>query len=140
MSSVALLNRLITVHGRSLAVYLASAVPWLRDSQGDAAEVLRVISDDHQRTTDRLAELIIDAGGRIELGGFPMAFTSYHDLSLDYLLTKLISHQQQDIVEIQDVVDAAPKGTLVREIAEEALGAAKGHLESLREISSGCSL
>ena len=69
-----------------------------------------------------------------------MEFTGYHDLSLDFLITKLIEHQQKDIADIQAVVDAAEEGTDVRAIAEECLGAAKGHLESLDELSSSCSV
>ena len=138
--SVALLNRLLAIHGRSLPVYLADAVPWIRDGQGDAAELLKTIASDHKRTTNRLGEYLVEAGDRWDPGGFPMEFTSYHDLSLDYLLSKLIDHQQQDIGAIEEVVDAAAEESNVRGVAEECLGAAKGHLESLRELSTSCSI
>lgn len=138
--SVALLNRLLAIHGRSLPVYLADAVPWIRDGQNDAAELLNAIANDHRRTTDRLGEYLVEAGDRWEPGGFPMEFTSYHDLSLDFLVSKMIEHQQQDIDAMESVVDAAEEGSEVRAVAEDCLGAARGHLESLRELSASCSL
>lgn len=139
MSSVALLNRLLAVHGRSLVSYLAEAVPWVRDGQGEAAELLTTMAGEQQGIVDKLGTMIVDEGGRLEPGGFPMLFTGYHDLSLDFLLSKLVELQGNDISVIQSVVNAADEGTATRAVAEDALGSAKGFLESLREFSSGVS-
>ena len=90
MSSVDLLNRLLVVHGRSLPIYLADAAPWVGRDRSEAVEVLQAIAADQRQTVDRIGELIMDEGGRLNLGGFPMEFTSYHDLSMDFMVTKLI--------------------------------------------------
>lgn len=136
MSSVDQLNRLLALHGRSLPIYLTSAVPWVGRARGEAAEVLRAIAADQQQTVDRLGELIVEEGGRLNLGGFPMEFTSYHDLSIDFLVTKLIERQQADVRQIEAVVAETESGSTIRAIAEEALGAAKGHLQSLQELEA----
>jgi hypothetical protein len=136
MSSVALLNHLLTLHGRSLPVYLASAAPWFGRGRGGAAEVLQAIANDQLRTVDRIGELIVDEGGRLNLGGFPMGFTSYHDLSIDFLVTKLIERQHAAIRQIETVIAESESDSTVRAIAEEALGAAKGHLQSLLELEA----
>ena len=134
MSSVDLLNRLLAVHGRSLPIYLANAVPWVGRGRSEAVEVLQAIAADQRQTVDRIGELIVDEGGRLNLGGFPMGFTSYHDLSIDFMVTKLIERQRVDIHKIEAVVAETESGSTIRAIAEEALGAAKGHLQSLQEL------
>lgn len=139
MSSVALLNRLLAVHGGSLVSYLASAVPWVRDGQGEAAELLTTMASEQQGIVDKLGRMIVDSGGRLETPSYPMEFTGYHDLSLDFLLSKLVELQQKDIGTIQSVVTDAAEGTATRTVAEDALGSAKGFLESLREMASGVS-
>jgi hypothetical protein len=136
MSSVDLLNRLLAVHGRSLPIYLADAEPWVGRGGSEAVEVLQAIAADQQRTVDRIGELIVDEGGRLNLGGFPMKFTSYHDLSIDFMVTKLIEWQRADVHKIEAVVAETENGSTIRAIAEEALGAAKGHLQSLQELDA----
>ena len=140
MSSVDLLNRLLVVHGRSLAIYLTSAAPWVGQGRKEAVEVLRAMAADQQQTVDRIGELIVDEGGRLNFGGFPMEFTCYHDLSIDFLVTKLIELQQADVHQIENVVAETESGSTMRAIAEEALGAAKGHLQSLREVEANGAL
>jgi hypothetical protein len=46
-----------------------------------------------------------------------------------------IAYQQQDIAEIEQCVDALRLAPMAHALAEEALGMAKGQLESLRELS-----
>ena len=63
-----------------------------------------------------------------------MEFTSLHDLSLDYLLGKLVQHQEETIREIDRCVGQLQTIPTIQAIAQEALGEAKGHLDSLREL------
>ncbi len=125
---------MLAVHGRSLPIYLADAAPWVGRGHSEAVEVLQAIAADQRQTVDRIGELIVDEGGRLNLGGFPMEFTSYHDLSIDFMVTKLIERQRVDVQEIETVVAETESGSTIRVIAEEALGAAKGHLQSLQEL------
>jgi len=132
--TINVLNRLVVIHHRSLPVYLSYASPTWRRGDERARETLAVIADDARDMVDRLGEMIMDEGGTVEYGAFPMRFTALHDLSFDYLLDRLIDYQQRTITVIESCVAELLHAPLARALAEEALGAAKGHLESLEEL------
>lgn len=136
MSSVetnAVLNRLSVIHSRSLPIYLSYAAPWAAESNG-AADTLNAIVADQLRIADRIGEMILDSNGEVDPGAFPMRYTSLHDLSLNFLLNKLIEQQMRDILAIEQCSSQLATAPLAKAVAEEALGAAKGHLESLKEL------
>jgi hypothetical protein len=128
------LNRLMLLHRRSLPMYLNWAQPWSDRGDQQAQEALSHIVADQQYLVDRIATLILDNNGVIDPGEFPLVYTGYHDLSLDYLLQKMIAHQKQDIEDIEECVDMLRLAPMAKSVAEESLGAAKGHLESLEEL------
>jgi hypothetical protein len=133
-SNLVVLNRLLALHHRSLAQYLRFASPtWLRSGDERAQFTLEAIANDQQALVERIGEMIIELGGIVDHGCFPMHFTGYHDLSFDWLLTKLIEDQRRAIAMIQRGVSSLTL-PMAKAIAEEALGAAKGHLESLQEL------
>jgi hypothetical protein len=128
------LNRLMVVHHRSLPMYLSYASPtWIRGDDR-AREVLQVIATDQQQMVDELGEMIVDSDGSVQFGGFPMRFTAYHDLSFDYLLTKLIEHQQRDVATIDESVAQLASAPLAQSLAQEASEMAKRHLGLLEEL------
>ena len=63
-----------------------------------------------------------------------MEFTGLHDLSLEYLLSELVRRQQADVDRIGEIATLLRTDPAAHALAEEALGAAKGHLASLREL------
>ena len=128
------LNRLLAIHGSSLPMYLASAAPWISRTDEDARATLSSIVSDQRSTIDRLGELVTENGGRADAAAFPMEFTSYHDLSLDFLLHKMIEKQRQAIDGIRQIIDELSDEAAIRPVVEESLGAAKGHLDSLQEL------
>jgi hypothetical protein len=130
------LNRLLATLYRSLPQYLHEADPWTRYGQQQAAERLAQIIADQQRDCGRLAELILDRGGQLETGEFPMEFTDLHFLSLDFLLKELVRHQRQDIARIQRCVDQLKHDSQARELGEEILGSERAHLETLEELDA----
>jgi hypothetical protein len=125
----ATLNRLLQIHYRSLPMYLASAKPWVPRGQEKAAETLELVVADQKRTIEKITQALLDLGADIRVGEFPMVFTDMHDLSVDYVLKELVEAQRQDIAAIEVCVADLAGDPL----AQEALGAAKGHLESLEE-------
>lgn len=131
-----LLNRLSVIHSRSLPVYLTYAVPFIGANDGQVKEALDHIATDNLRMADRLGELLLANGADVDPGEFPMYFTGYHDLSCDFLLTKMIDRQQRDITVIEDCVSRLNLAPLAKATAEEALGEAKGHLDSLEELTA----
>ena len=135
-STLMLLNRLIVIHSRSLAMYLAYATPSWHRGEEQARRVLEHIVADQEAIVERLGETILEENGTVAYGTFPTEFTAYHDLSFDFLLQKLIQYQRRDIAEIEKCVEGLTHSPRASALAQEALGAAKAHLESLEELNT----
>ncbi len=129
-SRINLLNRLLALHSRSLPMYLRYAPPWMHRGNDQAVEVVRLITQDQQRLVGQLTDAVIRSDGAPNSGKFPIEFTSLHDLSLDYLIATLIAGQRRIIATIEQIAEELPDEPLIR----EALGLAKGHLDSLTEL------
>lgn len=133
-NSVDVLNRLVSLHHRSLPNYLQYASPTWHRGDERAREVLQQIVISQQEIEKRLVDLIVQQDGVVDYGAFPMAFTGYHDLSFDFLLGKLLEDQRQHIATIESCISHLEGRA--KAVAQEALGEAKAHLDSLEELSS----
>ncbi len=133
--TVQLLNRIIALHASSLPVFAADAAPFSSTSDDHARDVLDMIAADHQLTVSKLAEVVIDRGGAVAQCGFPAGFTAYHDLSLNFLIGKMAQRQKNDVATIEKVAAKLTGDNEAHALIEEALGAAKGHLQSLEELA-----
>ena len=131
--TIRLMNELVAIHGKSLASYLTYASPAWHRGDEEARVVLNNIAEQHRETVDRLGEWIVEHNGVVNHGAYPMTYTAYHDLSFDFLLTRLIELQGKDVAYIE-----ASVGQLFepepQEMAQEILGEAKAHLDSLVEL------
>jgi len=134
VDTIDVLNRLAVLHHRSLAMYMSYAQPAWKRGDEKAKQTLALIAADEQATVDRLSQMISDANRNVRNGAFPMEYTGYHDLSFDFLLGKLIENQQDKILQIEEAVALLALSPMAKMAAEEALGAAKGHLQSLQEL------
>jgi hypothetical protein len=65
-----------------------------------------------------------------------MAFTSLHDLSLEYLLTLLVERQDKLVAACGNLANLLATAPFAQAAAREALGEAKGHLENLKELQA----
>lgn len=130
------LNRLLIIHHRSLPMYLSYAHPRVTRGHEATAETLESIVADQKAMVDRIGRCIVDEEGSVDFGEFPMLFTGLHDISLDYLLQKLIEYQQRSTEQIQQCVDDLRLAPTYQALAQEALGLARGHLESLEELNA----
>jgi len=130
------LNRLLTVLYRSLPMYLMDASPWTHHGDEKAVEVLNRIVEDQQQLATRIAEHVVDHYGAVELGDFPLDFPDTNDLAFDYLVGKLVACQKIDVASIERCMNQLKADFEARSLAEEALGSAKGHLESLEELAA----
>ena len=128
------LNRLLVILLRSFPMYLTHARPWTHDGDEQALEVLEHIVADQQGLAERISEFILDSGGEVHTGEFPMDYTDRHDLSMQYIVRLAIDYQTRDVAAIKRLVDELRMAPAAKELAEEALGLAKGHLESLQEL------
>jgi hypothetical protein len=128
------LNRLLVIIYRSLPMYLADAVPWMHPGDEKAKHVLNHIVADYRMYAGRIADMLLAGRARFSFGEYPMVFTDTHDLSLDYLIGELTYYQKQDVVAIEKCVADLKGDAAARTLAEEVLGNARGHLESLEEL------
>ena len=134
-NSINALNRLFQGHHRSLVTYLADACPWTHSGDEKASDTLAHILADQQTLAGRIAELIDARGGRVDPGSFPMYFTEFNLLSLDFMVGELLHYQDEMIASIEQIVAALGADREARELAEETLGAARAHREALSELT-----
>ena len=135
-STIEVLNRLLVLHERSLPMYLSYAPPNRLDHHPHAKAVLEQIVEDQKRTIDRLATMVLDSGGNVDFGEFPMAFTGLHDLSLDYLLKLMGERQKKFVAACENLANLLGSAPYAQAAAREALGEAKGHLQNLLELTA----
>ena len=129
-----LLNRLLAVVSRSFPQYLQYARPYVPVDRKDVVEVLESVVADQSGMADRIARMICDGQGLPKPGDFPLEFTGAHDLGIDYLVGMATGYQRQDIAAIQQIVEGLRFAPAAKSLAEETLGLAKGHLQSLEEL------
>ena len=134
--TVNVLNHLLAIHNRSLPIYLRSAPPWAGRNEEEGLELLSSIADAHFAMVDRIGAMVIELQGVIRYGEFPRRFADWHDLSVDFILGKLVELQQLDVERITKCVEWLDDSPRAKAIAQEALGEAKAHLESLQEYVS----
>jgi hypothetical protein len=128
------LNELMVLHGRSLAVYLNYATPWgQRRVSGDGIDVIGAIAVSHLAFVDEVGEMLLSGDSEVERGEFPMVYTGYHDLSIDFMLTKMLASEQATIERLRACAERA-EADRVRAIAERSLGASQAHLQELEEF------
>ena len=130
------LNQLSVAHNRSLPVYLQYARPWMERDRDEVKLVLQQIVDDQEATVDRIGTMIQAVGQDVDPGEFPIQFTSLHDLSIDYLLEQLVKKQRAIISICEQAVDDLAADAMSQAVAQEAIGNAKAHLDSLQELVS----
>lgn len=98
-------------------------------------ESIAAMVADQDALAKRIGQMVIDREALPREGEFPMEFTDMHDLSIDYLLGAAQGYQQQDIATLQQLIEALQFAPAAKSLAEEALGMAKGHLDSLGELA-----
>jgi hypothetical protein len=129
------LNRLLTILYRSLPMYLTYAHPWTHRGEEKALAALQHIADEQKQMAGRIAQYILDHHGPIEMGEYPIDFLDMHDLSLEFLITRLVQCQKNDLAAIEQWVVELKADRQATMLAEEALGAARAQLESLQELA-----
>ena len=137
--TLTVMNTLLAILYRSLPQYVHDAQPWQSKRDEGAARVLALIVEGQRKLAAEVAEWILDHGGQPDPGDYPLEFSdaNWHFVGLDYLLRPLIEHQQADVERIARCVAELQDDRSARVLAEEALGEAKAHLESLEELVEG---
>jgi hypothetical protein len=134
--SIHWLNRLLAIHCRSFPQYLRWSKPHVPAGRVLELEALEAMALDQDVMSERISRMVVDADALPRTGEFPMEFTDLHDLDIDYLIQLAIRYQLQDVAAIQALVDRLHTSPPARALAEESLGMAKGHLDTLRELAA----
>lgn len=132
------LNRLLAIHYRSLPMYLADAGMWRGSDAHDdeLAKALKHLVSDYTATCSRIATAILDRAGAVEHTSYSMEFTDTNFLSLDYMLVEIIELLKRDMDQMRRIVVALGDDADAKALAQEALGAAKAHLEILTALAA----
>jgi hypothetical protein len=134
--TIDVLNRVLAILERSFPQYLQYARPYIPAGREDVMETLAEIVACQDSLAERVNEMIFESGSNADKGKFPIDFTDTHDLSIDYLIQEAIGYQKQDIADLAECVESLNLAPAAQALAAEALGMAKGHLESLEELAS----
>lgn len=130
-----LLTQLLGIVAKSFPQYLRYSRPYVPPGRENVMETLEGIANDQDVLADRISQMITDVGAPLRTGEFPMEYTDTHDLGIDYQISAAVEYQQQDIDSIRQIVDGLGDFPAAKALAEETLGMAKGHLESLEELT-----
>lgn len=130
------LNRILAMEQYSLANYLLEAPPWAHRGDEPLWEAVQHMADDQQHYAERIGTLIVEREGMVDSANYPMRFTALNDLALDYLASRLVEHQRILIAQLADCVAQLEGDPPAHELAQEVLGAEKGHLDTLLELTS----
>ena len=128
------LMQLLLHHYRSLPIFLTEAVPWTHRGDERATSVLLDIVAGQRDLSNRIAAELEQRGWPLDMGEYPMDFLDLHFLSLDFLLQRLVENQQREVDAIARLSAEVNEDPVAHDLAQEALGAAKGYLESLTEL------
>jgi len=134
LDTITVLNRVLALLRKSFPQYLRYSRPYIPPKYAAAWETLADVAAAEDALADRVAELVIAAGALPDSGEFATEFTDTHDLGIDYLIREAIGYQQQDIAELESLSAATDLTPAAGSLVSEALGLAKGHLESLQEL------
>ena len=129
------LTRVLVILRRSFPQYLKFARPFVPAGRENIMETIDEIVVGQDQLAARVAEYIFESGALPDYGKFPIEFTDTHDLEIDYLIEEAIGYQKQDIVDLAQCVDELRLSPAAQSLAAEALGMAKGQLESLEELN-----
>jgi len=129
------LREVAAMHYRSMPNYLMYAQPWFRPGKSQQLEILRSVANDQGHMVEKVVHLVEEQGEPVAMGEFPMDFTSFHDLSFSYLLKILLGYQERFIARLEQLGESLEPGSMAKNLVEEAIGMAIGHLENLREVA-----
>jgi hypothetical protein len=128
------LNRVLVILQRSFPQYLRFARPYIPPGREDVMKTVEEIIFGQDSLAERIEQFIDESDGLPDPGKFPIEFTDTHDLAIDFLISEAIGYQQEDIANLQECVERLRLAPAAQSLASEALGMAKGQLESLEEL------
>jgi hypothetical protein len=134
------LTRLLHREQYSLANYLLYAPPWVPPGREHAWGEVRRIAEAQLANAVRVGRLLVRRHGHAESGHFPVDFTRYNDVALDYLLRRLVEHQQSLVADIERALGELGPDEEARRVVRTALDSERKHLDALRALAPAAEL
>ena len=132
-SSSDVLNQVFTILARSFPMYLVYAHPVGTAGRQQALDLLDSIRSEQETLANRIGDFIQKSGSAARIGDFPLGYSDWHDLNLDFILKLLADYQRQDIEALENCAEQLRLAPAALALAEEALGLTRGHLELVEE-------
>jgi len=131
-----LLNRLLQILYRSLPQYVEATRHDAVNGTDPVRPLLAGLAANQQAYARQVADAILEEGGPIEPGQFPIEFTATNDLDLRFLLKKAVEAQKRDITAIEKCATGLTPVPPLHALAEEILDNARRHLDMLEKEMS----
>jgi hypothetical protein len=132
--SVEILNRLFAMLDCSLARYLSYARPWVRRPYLLLDALARRLSYEHEAFAGSIARLIAARRGAVDSCVFPMEFTHYNGLSLEYLAPKLLEHQRALIDSAKECAEALAHDPEANRLVNKLVASLRQYAALLEEL------
>jgi hypothetical protein len=134
--SFAILNSLFGMLNCSLARYLSYARPKVRRRYVLVDAVTRRLSREHDSFAAQIAQLIDTRRGIVRSCVFPLEFTHYNDLALEYLAPRLLEQQHLLIASAEECVNELSHDTEAQELVNLLVSSLRQYAALLLELLS----
>ncbi len=129
------LNAFVIAIGRSLLQYADECWPWASMSETEAQSALRRLAALQRQEVAALSELLDQRGHVIDFGGYPTEYTDLHFVSLDFLLSRILSGEQAVVVELDDAAHACIDDPAAVDVLKEVLTTERKIVERLEAVA-----
>jgi len=132
--TISSLNRLFRIAYRSLPAYLQGIQLWFGPANHPGDELVARIAADHRVLAGQFAEAIRKLGGVVDVGEFPIEFTSFNDLDVAFILRKIRQRIGHAIPILHRTVDELTSAPSAQALAEHMLRLTLEHQAAIAEM------
>jgi hypothetical protein len=129
-----ILEGIIRREGHSLLVYVSEAFPWVTSEEQQLPNRLKALVEEEAQAVAALGRYL--AKQRLNppgLGSYPVEFTSYNNVGLDFLLPLLVEEQERSITSLQaELSQISDLGA--KEVVRDMVDMKRRHLDTLRQM------
>ena len=129
------LNDLVIHVGRSLLQYTSESWPWAANQEVEIHRTLDRLAAEQRDVVAALVALLFSRGHILEFGAYPTEYTSWHYVSVDFLLGLLVANQADLLRECEAVDAALSDDPAAKELLDDVLLSERKHLEELQALA-----
>ncbi len=130
-----MLNKLLIDYSRCLLQYMGDCWPWTDADSADEQAVIKQLMQRQQVHIGRLAELLMNRQGTLDLGNFSHDFTGLHYVALDYLMDQLIASETALIEQLDNGLKGCGDDSEATAILQQAVADERENLAKLEELA-----